>query len=438
MALLVAEHYVVIYAWHADTVLIGDPAHGTVAWDRPRFLERWSGHLLLLEVSPPLEGTAGMGSSGGGGSGSGSGSGAPGGSGAGAGGGSGSSGTESSGTSSGADPRSEGDRPKYDPSIILVLDPNARQYDPFANYYPLPTSGDTSNYDPFHYGSDPGPGGDVNRPPRGGNQPLFDGSGPVTPGLTNWYNDPNNPNFQPPTLPDAPPGSNLDDELARQREQLGDPPGTGLPLPPTTYRIPPPAQYDPRGVIPRPPLQGGITQVQRTNNLTPHSSPQVLAADPRIRAMLDVIAFTEGTGNNYGKIVNGTVIKSPNFPDLVGKKNVSVTDLSRHPHIRVRVNSSINSTAAGRYQFLDTSWDELGMTDFTPHSQDIAAVRKMQLRGMIKPLLNGNVIAAVHKGAPEWASLPKASGGSNYSGQSAHSLSAILARYQAALDQHGR
>lgn len=153
--------------------------------------------------------------------------------------------------------------------------------------------------------------------------------------------------------------------------------------------------------------------------------------------MLDVLSFTEGTGSHYGKVVNGTVLSSPNFPDLVGKKNVSVTDLSKHPNILVQVNSSIKSTAAGRYQFLKGTWDGLGMSDFSAASQDVAAVKLMKRRGMIQPLLEGDVAKAVHKGAPEWASLPKEGGGSYYGGQTARSLEQIEAKYKEALKQRG-
>jgi muramidase (phage lysozyme) len=177
--------------------------------------------------------------------------------------------------------------------------------------------------------------------------------------------------------------------------------------------------------------------VKPGGGLTSGSPPEALARDPRVQAMLDVLGFTEGTGTNYGKVVNGTVLTSPHFPQLVGKKNVSVTDLSRHPDILVQVNSSIKSTAAGRYQFLKSTWDGLGMSDFSAASQDVAAVKLMKRRGMIQPLLDGDVAKAVHKGAPEWASLPTEGGGSYYGGQTARSLTEILAKYKEALKQHG-
>jgi muramidase (phage lysozyme) len=149
--------------------------------------------------------------------------------------------------------------------------------------------------------------------------------------------------------------------------------------------------------------------------------------------MLDVLAFTEGTGTDYGKLVDGIVLASPYYPELLGKRGVSVTNFSRHPDITVEVNAELRSTAAGRYQFLKSTWDELKMPNFSPASQDVAAVRLMQERGMIGPLLAGDLKTAVLKGAPEWASLPTASGGSYYGGQTARSLAEIIAVYNLAV-----
>lgn len=174
-----------------------------------------------------------------------------------------------------------------------------------------------------------------------------------------------------------------------------------------------------------------------TSNVTATSSAAELARDPRVRAMLDVLGFTEGTGNNYGKVVNGRVLSSPNNPGLVGQRNVSVTDFSRHPNALVQVRPGLNSTAAGRYQFLNSTWNSLGMPDFSPQSQDIAAVKLMQRRGMIEPLLRGDIQTAIFRGAPEWASLPKnASNQGYYSGQSARTLNDITNVYNNSLRRH--
>src|SRR5262249_52887024 len=48
VALLTAEHYVVVYSLGPHTVEIGDPARGVLALDRAEFLRQWSGHVLLF------------------------------------------------------------------------------------------------------------------------------------------------------------------------------------------------------------------------------------------------------------------------------------------------------------------------------------------------------------------------------------------------------
>lgn len=76
------------------------------------------------------------------------------------------------------------------------------------------------------------------------------------------------------------------------------------------------------------------------------------------------------------------------------------------------------------------------MPDFSPRSQDIAAVKLMQRRGMIEPLLRGDFATAIHKGAPEWASLPTERGGSYYGGQGAKTLNSLRSVYSNALNRY--
>lgn len=164
-----------------------------------------------------------------------------------------------------------------------------------------------------------------------------------------------------------------------------------------------------------------------------------LARKPEVRAMLDTIGFTEGTGLNYGKVVNGEVIgqnkKDMGFDaDLKpGAKNVTTLDMSKHPNVKVQVNKDIVSSAAGRYQFLSKTWNNLstslGLTNFHATTQDIAAVQLMKDRNMIEPLLRGDLKTAVTRGSGEWASLPKADGTGAYKGQKARSFEAIEQKY---------
>jgi muramidase (phage lysozyme) len=126
--------------------------------------------------------------------------------------------------------------------------------------------------------------------------------------------------------------------------------------------------------------------------------------------MLDAIAWSEGTASDadggYGRVVRGTVLSAPNNPGLVGQSNVTITNFTQHPNILVQVQPGLNSTAAGRYQFLNGTWTGLNLTDFGARNQDIGAVMLLQQAGSINPLLTGNVALAASNANGTWASLP--------------------------------
>lgn len=173
-----------------------------------------------------------------------------------------------------------------------------------------------------------------------------------------------------------------------------------------------------------------------------------------IRAMLETIAYSEGTrsdrgGKEYGTIVYGVITKAPHNPDWVGKRsnNLAITNFSRYPDVLVLwresrpKESDSYSSAVGRYQFLRKTWTWMagyGLKDFSPGSQDLAAIMLMQYRGMIGPLLTGDVETAIHNGSGEWASLPKKSGGGSYAGQQAHAVGTLKQVYQTALQNLSR
>ena len=146
------------------------------------------------------------------------------------------------------------------------------------------------------------------------------------------------------------------------------------------------------------------------------------SSSPQVRAFLDLIARAEGT---YGKGDNGYNI-------LYGFGTFS--SYAQHPNIAVR-SGGITSTAAGRYQILKKTWDSvktaLGLPDFSPHSQDLAAIELIRRRGALNDVLTGNAQAAIQKVNNEWASFP----GSPY-GQGTRSLSTMLNWYAADLSKY--
>lgn len=117
--------------------------------------------------------------------------------------------------------------------------------------------------------------------------------------------------------------------------------------------------------------------------------------DARVRAFLDMLAFAEG-----------------NTDYRTGFDYQYIDDLSKHPGT-----ASGGSSAAGRYQFLSKDWktakDKLGLFDFTPESQDIAAVYLLQTRPfekkgpyIIDAILSDDFNQAIQLGSYVWASLP--------------------------------
>jgi muramidase (phage lysozyme) len=133
-------------------------------------------------------------------------------------------------------------------------------------------------------------------------------------------------------------------------------------------------------------------------------------------AMLAVIAHAEGTNDRYDLIFGYRTFQSYND----------------HPRITV-CSGGYCSTAAGRYQFLEPTWDETrratGLRDFSPPSQDRAAIYRMEtFRGMREhsQVLNRAAFErAIYKINREWASLP----GSPY-GQPTKPMSTLWNVYQ--------
>jgi RHS repeat-associated protein len=129
-------------------------------------------------------------------------------------------------------------------------------------------------------------------------------------------------------------------------------------------------------------------------------------------ALQEVIANTEGTAkdpnNGYGTNVRGTITNAPPaFAALIGKQNVIIMDpeqLPGHPNLYV---GARNSTAFGRYQITHKTAANYGFTDFSPRGQDAAAEFLMDnVRQMVVPAMNGNIMGALIKGNTEWTSLP--------------------------------
>lgn len=141
-----------------------------------------------------------------------------------------------------------------------------------------------------------------------------------------------------------------------------------------------------------------------------------------VRAFLDTLAYSEGVNEHYDYIF--TFVAFSNYAD--------------HPRRRI-CSGHLCSDAAGRYQFLSSTWDSLarslGLADFTPPSQEKAVMEIIRRAGAYKAVeksdVYANFSAALKKLNGTWASLP----GSPY-GQPTHSATSLWKYYKAALARY--
>lgn len=135
-----------------------------------------------------------------------------------------------------------------------------------------------------------------------------------------------------------------------------------------------------------------------------------------LKAFLLMIQYAEGTlGNNaYRTLFGGGLFSS----------------YATHPNIPI-TRRGITSTAAGAYQFLYRTWIELQQSlrlpDFSPASQDRAAVELIRRKDALADVLAGRITAAIYKCRKIWASFP----GAGY-GQGERSMTSMLQAYHQA------
>lgn len=152
------------------------------------------------------------------------------------------------------------------------------------------------------------------------------------------------------------------------------------------------------------------------------STPTSTGSGPS-KAFLDVIAHAEGTRGRGNDGYN--VIFSFQY----------FTSYADHP--RRRICSGLCSDAAGRYQFLSTTWDGVkrnqGFKDFSPPNQDKGGLYLVRQRGVTnydQRLSQSAFDTSIRKLGKEWASLP----GSPY-GQPIKSMSELWRVYQEILNK---
>lgn len=160
----------------------------------------------------------------------------------------------------------------------------------------------------------------------------------------------------------------------------------------------------PRSYAPPPSPSRGMAGVESSDPDSPaHTGGRGTHVPPEAWAVLDAIASSE----------------SPGYDVMYGGGRFS--DYSQHPNQHVPITSGPNtgstSTAAGRYQFLNGTWNEqaakLGLTDFSPGSQDAAAwnlaqeaYRSNTGRDLLADLQSGDTSRIGQALSGTWTSLP--------------------------------
>ena len=161
-------------------------------------------------------------------------------------------------------------------------------------------------------------------------------------------------------------------------------------------------------------LPGSNFRRVRTANMA--AVPRDLVDHPNVRAAMGMIRVAEGTASTDG------------YKMLFGGKLFS--SYADHPRLRNPWPGSKfgYSTAAGAFQILSENpavWDDvkdnMGLSDFSPESQRLAALGLMAYRGVLPDIIDGRIVQALGtksvKGlglAWEWASLPTSDGQSVY------------------------
>ncbi|MEG5041214.1 MULTISPECIES: glycoside hydrolase family 104 protein [unclassified Microcoleus] len=128
-----------------------------------------------------------------------------------------------------------------------------------------------------------------------------------------------------------------------------------------------------------------------------------IGPERRVKAFLDTIAAAEGTASADGYRTQYT-----------GTKFVSFQDHPREMRCGRRYGKKLCSDAAGRYQFLSTTWDrfakKFSLSDFSPQNQDLVAVELIREKGALEDIEAGRLEPAVRKLAYIWPSFRRYGG----------------------------
>ena len=133
------------------------------------------------------------------------------------------------------------------------------------------------------------------------------------------------------------------------------------------------------------------------------------ASNANVKAFLAMIRQFESAGD-YSVIYGGG-----HFSDFSDHPDIKVpfVNPARPPHADGTPNDF--STAAGAYQINWPTWQMLypliNGTDFSPASQDEAAIQLLKINGALTDVIAGNFQDAIDSASGTWASLPASTSG---------------------------
>ena len=144
--------------------------------------------------------------------------------------------------------------------------------------------------------------------------------------------------------------------------------------------------------------------------MTREEALQLLQQNDNLRKFLNVLSISEGTHSFSNPYLakggtNGALLTTGfgAHPAAVGQGTWGFKD---------KLGRNLQSTANGKYAIRYPTWQGIekawGKMDFSPTSQDAAAVYLINQRGALNDVLNGNWNSALPKLGKEWASLPTA------------------------------
>lgn len=153
---------------------------------------------------------------------------------------------------------------------------------------------------------------------------------------------------------------------------------------------------------------------------TPANVPADTAA-ANVAAFLQVIRYAEGTAGERGYNTQFGYRYFDSYADHP-RQYFDFTD---------KAGRQLKTSAAGAYQIIVRTWDtlraRLGLPDFSPASQDAAALELIRERGALADVQAGRFAEAVRKVSKVWASLP----GAGYA-QPERAISSLYAAYRSA------